>query len=171
MSEEKEDRRGCGPGEGTVETETGGRIGNPPHEVTQEKRERVRLLAKIGSAESVAEAMGFSVKTLDRHYAEDYKAGRKEAVHGVKSKLLTQALGGSVNAMWKYLQLMGEVKRQPMVVTGPNGGPVQTVDLSRLSDKQLEDYGRLAAIAAGLDPDAIIVEHIEDGPPLPVDPA
>jgi hypothetical protein len=41
-------------------------------------------------------------------------------------------------------------------MSGPNGRPIETVDLSRLSPKQLEEYGRLAAIAEGLDPEGVV---------------
>jgi hypothetical protein len=161
---EKADQRGCPPGAGTIEPEHGGQIGNPPHEVTEEMRAQVRLLAKVSDQEVIAATLKISPNTLRRHYHDDYLAGRREAIQGVKSKLLTQALGGSVNAAWKYLQLMGEVKRQPIAVTGPDGGPVQTVDvdLTRLSGQQLKDYGRLAALAEGIDPDSILFEIVDD---------
>jgi hypothetical protein len=132
------------------------------HEVTDERRARVRELAKVGTQEEVAGEMGFSVDTLQRHYSEEYASGNRKAVLAVKTKLLGQAMGGSVNAMFRFLQLAGAVKRAPLEVTGPGGGPIPTVDLKRLTREQLEQYGRLAAIAEGLDPDAIIVEHLGD---------
>lgn len=38
--------------------------------------------------------------------------------------------------------------------TGKNGRPIETVDLSKLNDEQLEAYGRLCMIVEGLDPGA-----------------
>lgn len=181
MSEkaQKRDMRGCPKGAGTVEAQPNpkagpdaapGRIGNPPHEVTDEMLDKVRLLAKVcDSYEAVAvtlrsEGVQISAATIQRHYHAEYMEGRRTAINGLRSKLMTAAMGGSVNAIWKALCLLGEVKRQPIEVTGPGGGPVQTVDLTRLSDKQLEEYGRLAAIAEGIDPDSIFIENIEPDP-------
>lgn len=168
MEPEKKRGRGCPPGAGTIESqpligygpERMGLIGNPPHEVTQENRDKIRLLAKIGSRETVAEAMGFSRWTLTKYYDEDFKAGEREAVNAVKTKVLSQALEGNMNAAKTFLQMKGELKRHT-VVSAPDGGPVQIVDLTRLNEKQLEQYGRLSAIAAGLDPDGIIIEPLD----------
>lgn len=38
---------------------------------------------------------------------------------------------------------------------GANGGPIEHIDLSRLTEEELNAYGRLAARVSGLDPDAI----------------
>lgn len=46
-------------------------------------------------------------------------------------------------------------------LTGRNGGPIETVDLSRLSQEQLEQYGRLAAIAEGEDPELVTATPIQ----------
>jgi hypothetical protein len=135
-----------------------GKPGRPPHQPTPQSRSRVRRLAKVGSQEQVARKMGFSVETLVRYYADEWQDAQTGAIIAVKTKLLGQALRGSVNAQFKYLQLMGQVRPQSVELTGPNGGPIQHVDLSRLSPEELEEYGRLAAIAEGIDPDSILIE-------------
>lgn len=38
-------------------------------------------------------------------------------------------------------------------MTGKEGGPIEVIDLSSLSDEQLEDYGRLCAAAEAHDPE------------------
>lgn len=46
-------------------------------------------------------------------------------------------------------------------LTGRNGGPIEIVDLTRLSAEQLEQYGRLAAIAEGEDPELVTATPIQ----------
>lgn len=131
--------------------------GRPPHQPTPESRARVRRLAKVASQEQIARKMGFSVETLVRHYGDEWQDAQLGAILAVKTKLLSQALRGSVNAQFKFLQMMGAV-RQSVELTGPGGGPIQHVDLTRLSREELAEYGRLAAIAEGIDPDSILIE-------------
>lgn len=135
--------------------------GRPPHEPTPELRLQIKTLARLVGLEGIAEHVGLSVETINKYYRTEFEEGRSEAIIGVKGKLLTQAMAGNVNAIWKYLHMQGEIKPQRVEHTGRDGGPIQHVDLSRLSAEQLELYGRLAAIAEGLDPDAIIVERID----------
>lgn len=143
------------------------------HEVTDAKRARVRELSKIGTQEEVADRMGFSVDTLQRHYIKEWREGHSESTMAIKARLLQAAMGingapGSVNAMWKFLTLMGAIPRQSLALTGPGGGPIEAVDLTKLTAEQLTEYGRLAAIAQGLDPDGIVFE-LTDAPARPAE--
>jgi hypothetical protein len=106
MEPEKTDRRGCPKGLGVVAV-SNGLIGNPAHEVTPEKRAQVRTLAKVCSQELVAQAMGFSVDTLQRYYLEDFNAGKQQAIQAVGAKLLQRALDGHTAEMIFYLKTQG----------------------------------------------------------------
>lgn len=129
------------------------------HQPTDESRARVRQLAKVKTSKtSIAKEMGIGPTAFARHYTEDWEQGRGEAESAVLAKLLAQGLAGNANAGFKYLTLMGMVAPKRVEVTGKDGGPVEHVDLSRLTAEQLEQYGRLAATAAGVDPDSILFE-------------
>lgn len=57
----------------------GGAIGNPPHEVTDEKRRQVRELAALQiSQQEIGDVMGFSVDTIIKYYSADFHEGRAE---------------------------------------------------------------------------------------------
>lgn len=165
-------KRGTPPGKGTVVTPNGGRIGNPPFEPTEDQRQKVRTLAKafpVHGEHMIARLAGFSRGTLRTHFAEDMEHGRAEMLAGVASQMISRALDeerldaegrkiarGNLDAQKFILARMGgwttkvDVGDQAAL---PFGG---RVDLSRLTDEQLEDYGRLAAIAEGLDPEDLL---------------
>lgn len=159
---------GTPPGQGTVTPAHGGRIGNPGHEVTEERRAKIRTLAKTmrhevpAAKEWIAAQAGISVATLDRYYREDLVAGRAEVVASMGATLIGVALGTITNISRERLDAIKFALPRiggwssKVEMTGPNDGPVEYVDLSRLSSEQLEEYGRLAAIAEGLDPEEVI---------------
>jgi hypothetical protein len=145
-----------------------GRFGNQPFVPSDEQRAKVRTLAKTMKAEQpaakewIAAQMGFSVSTLDRHFAEDLIAGRAEVVASLGATLIGVAMGTiteisreRLDAIKYALARIGGWSSK-LEMSGPNGRPIETVDLSRLSPKQLEEYGRLAAIAEGLDPEGVV---------------
>lgn len=118
---------------------------------------QVRELATERPRESVARKLGISLTTLKTHYEADYVLGQDEGEATLMAKLFNQGKAGNANAAWKWMARKGLTvpERQPGDVPGRKIGQI---DLSRLNDDQLEQYGRLAAIAEGLDPDAIIIE-------------
>lgn len=145
-----------------------GHFGNVPFEPTDEQRQKVRTLAKTMRHEMqmprkwIAAQMGFSVATLDRHFEEDMIAGRAEVVASLGATLIGVALGTikdisreRLDAIKFALPRIGGWSTK-IEMSGPNGRPIEAVDLSRLSAEQLEEYGRLAAIAEGLDPEEIV---------------
>jgi hypothetical protein len=129
------------------------------HEPTEETRALVRELAKERSQRRTAKALSIGVAEFMQHYADDWEVGREEAKEGLLGKLLAQGLAGNANAAVKYMHMTGMVPPQRVEHVGKDGGPIEHVDLSLLNDDQLRDYGRLSAIAAGLDPDVIIFEQ------------
>jgi hypothetical protein len=143
-----DDARGAPAGAGVILPEHGGRIGNPPHVPTEEQRRKVRALAQTMKAELpvsrrwIARNMGFSVATLDRHYADDMEQGRAEVVASLGAKLIGIAMGTTqvqskeqLDAIKFALARIGGWSTK-LEVTGQNGGPVQhaTFDLSKLDE-------------------------------------
>ena len=168
---------GTPPGKATTPQPHGGAIGNPAFQPTDAQRQTVRTLAKafpVHGEHLIARMAGFSRDTLRKYFAEDMEQGRAEMLAGVASQLISRALDedkvgpdgkkiarGNLDAQKFILARMGgwttkvDVGEQAKL---PYGG---SVDLSRLSDEQLAEYGRLAAIAEGLDPEGLIGESDE----------
>lgn len=118
----------------------------------------VRALAEKRSRESTARKLGISLAVLKAHYDADYQTGQDEAEEEVMAKLLAQGKAGNANASWKWMARKGLTAPAQSDNPGGDKRNLGTIDLSRLNDRQLEEYGRLAAIAEGIDPDAIIIE-------------
>lgn len=120
------------------------------------------------TAEECAALFDCSVDTLDRRLKEEGYAGFAEfykihATHGKTSLRRLQwksAQNGNVAMqIWLGKQMLGQ--RDKSELTGRDGGPIEHVDLSNLTEQELTAYGRLAAKAAGLDPEAVIGEADE----------
>lgn len=160
-----DDARGAPPGAGVYEPPHGGRIGNPPFVPTEEQRAKVRTYAKTFPAHGehfIARLMGFSRDTLRRHFADDIELGRAEMLAAVGSQMINRAMNadsetakGDIDAQKFILARLGGWTTK-VEMTGRGGRPIEHVDLSRLSAEQLEEYGRLAAIAEGLDPEEVM---------------
>ncbi len=121
-----------------------GQKGQAPFEPTEDMRTKVRSLAKqFGESgeRRIALVLGISRATLRKYFTDDLDLGRAELVQQVAQKFILATIGG-----WS----------KTVEVTGKGGGPVRTVDLSRLTPEQLDAYGRLAAAAEGLDPDDVV---------------
>ena len=160
-----DDARGTPPGAGTVVMEHGGRIGNPPFVPTEEQCQKVRTYAKTFPPHGehlIARLMGFSRDTLRRHFEEDMELGRAEMLAAIGSQMINRAMNadsetakGDIDAQKFILARLGGWTTK-VEMTGRGGRPIEHVDLSRLSAEQLEEYGRLAAIAEGLDPEEVM---------------
>lgn len=153
----EDDRRGAPPGH----------RGNVPFIPTDDQRAKVRAHAKvfpIHAEHYIAALIGVSVSTLRRHFADDLLLGRAEMLASVGAQVVNRAMDaeaktvkGDLDAQkfilarlggWTTKVEMGDKARQPFGGDAP--------DLSRLSDADLAEYGRLAAIAEGLDPDDVL---------------
>jgi hypothetical protein len=134
---------GCPPGQGQIVPEHGGRIGNPPFEPTDQQRSDVRTWAKIASHETIAAMLGITTRTLAKYFPDELAEGKFEAVAAVGGKLLAKALKGDTASMIFYLKTQGKWSTR-IEHTGPDGGPIQTVDISSALDGMSE--AQLAAI-------------------------
>lgn len=143
-----------------------GRFGNPPFVPTDEQRQKVRTYAKtfpVHGEHYIARLIGVSRDTLRRHFADDLELGRAEMLASVGSQVINRALNaesetakGDLDAQKFILARLGGWTTKVEVgekASRPFGG---SVDLSRLTDEQLAEYGRLAALAEGLDPDDVV---------------
>lgn len=143
-----------------------GRFGNPPFVPTDEQRQKVRTYAKtfpVHGEHYIARLIGVSRDTLRRHFADDLELGRAEMLASVGSQVINRALNaesetakGDLDAQKFILARLGGWTTKVEVgdkAARPFGG---SVDLSRLNDEQLAEYGRLAALAEGLDPDDVV---------------
>jgi hypothetical protein len=169
---EAPERRGTPPGAGIVAPAHGGRIGNPPFVPTEDQRRQVRALAQVfppAAQRYIAVKMGISETTLKKHFRDDLDIGRADMLATVGAQFINAAIDannplskGDRDAQ-KFILARLAGWSNKVELSGKDGGPVETVDLSRLSDKELAEYGRISAIAAGLDPDVIVAIPIADG--------
>lgn len=154
-----------------------GKFGNPPFVPTEEQRQQAKTLSQVFPRHAehfIAAKMGISRSTLERHFRDDMTLGRAEMLASVGAQLIQLAIRGkdAVNTDGKLLA-PGDLDAMKFILarlggwttkvemTGKDGGPIESVDLSRLSKKDLEEYGRLAALAEGLDPEEV-VGHTDD---------
>lgn len=151
-----------------------GRFGNAPFVKTEEMSAKVRSMAKTMKGETgpgqawIANLCGISVDTLQRHFAEELTGGRAEIVASVGATFIGFVLGtikdipkDRLDAMKFFLSRMGTWSGK-IELTGENGRPIETVDLSGMTPAALREYGRQCAIQAGLDPDVAVGPPLED---------
>lgn len=148
-----------------------GRFGQPAFVPTDEQRQKVRTYAKTFPPHAnhyIARLIGCSRSTLERHFADDLELGRAEMLASVGSQMINRALNadaetvkGDLDAQKFILARLGGWTTK-VEMTGKDGRPMETVDLSNMSPAQLREYGRAAAVAAGLDPDEAVGPSLLD---------
>ncbi|MEJ7831318.1 MAG: hypothetical protein WKF79_00245 [Nocardioides sp.] len=146
-----------------------GRFGNVPFVPTEEQRREVRTYAKtfpVHGEHHIATLIGVSRDTLRRHFKDDLDLGRAQMLAGIGAQVITRAMDagaatakGDLDAQKFILARLGGWSTK-VEMTGKGGGALETVDLSGMTPAALREYGRQAAIAAGVDPDEAV------GPPL-----
>lgn len=172
----KDDRRGTPAGQGTVTPPHGGRIGNPPFVPTDEMRERVKALAKTfpeNSNHYIAVMLGIHRETLTKHFRHELDMGRAEMIAAIGAQVINRAMNADALGPDNKPLAKGDFDAQRFVlaklvwsnkveVTGKDGGPIETLDLSGLTPAALREYGRQAAIARGEDPDLTVGPALSD---------
>lgn len=158
-------RRGTPKGKAALEQPHGGRIGNPPFQPTEEQRELVRTYAKtfpVHAEENIATLLGIHRSTLRLHFGADIKLARAQMLASVGAQMINRAMDainqtvkGDIEAQKFVLARLGGWTTK-VELTGRDGAPVETIDLSGMSAEALREYGRNAAIAEGLDPDEVV---------------
>ena len=114
----------------TAEKNKGGR---PPHQPTDETIAQVRALIVAGiNQPEIARIIGISEPTLVKHYAEELAVGLDKTIANVANTLVQKALNGDTASIIFFLKVRGKKYgwSERLEVTGQDGGPVQTEDVS-----------------------------------------
>ena len=126
-----------------VGNRTGRRGHNPSHAPTEANCKQVEALASYGvPQEDIAKVIGISAPTLRIHYAEILATAAIKANSMVAQSLFQKATRGegpaSVTASIFWLKTRARWRERDIhEITGPDGGPIQTIDLTGLSDAEL----------------------------------
>lgn len=156
-----------------------GKFGNPAFVPTDAQRTQARTLAQtfpMHGEHFIAAKMGISRDTLRRHFADDMTIGRADMLASVGAQMINRALDAEkVDTNGKPIA-KGDIEAQKFVLARLGGWTTKVqlgdkaaapfsapqVDLTRLSEDDLEEYGRLSAIAEGLDPDEVVGGGADD---------
>ena len=113
------------------------------HQPTDASRKQVEALASFGVPRNeIAMVVGICGTTLAKHYGETLETAATKANSLIAQSLFNRAVKGEGSAatsaaiFWLKARA-GWREKDVHEITGPKGGPVQIVDVSRLSDAQL----------------------------------
>lgn len=163
-------------GQGIVRPAHGGQIGNPPYVRDEALAQRVKVESKLfppAGERLLARRLGITQHILRVYYAPELETGRAELMATLAAQEIALAMDASAAhpkngqaavakgdpsaRRWLLTKMGGWVSTNKVEVSGPEGGPIEhrNVDLTKFNAKDLADYGRLAAIASGIDPNTI----------------
>lgn len=105
--------------------------GRPEYVPTDEARERVQVLRAQGmSKESIAEAMDIHVETLTKHFSVEMDSAVAKKTAEVMMARYRSAIGGSVPAQNKFLELAGAIPPKPKKpIKAPTRGKKEQADI------------------------------------------
>ena len=113
------------------------------HQPTDASRKQIEALASFGVPRGeIAKVAGICVATLAKHYGDTLDIAATKANSLVAQSLFNRAVKGdgaaatSAAIFWLKVRA-GWREKAVHEVTGLNGGPIQMVDVSGLSDAQL----------------------------------
>jgi DNA-binding CsgD family transcriptional regulator len=88
--------------------------GRPAYVPTDEDREKVQILRAQGmSKEAIAEALGIHYQTLGVHFSMDLEVAVAKKTAEVMLARYRSAMGGSVPAQNKFLEMAGAIPPKP----------------------------------------------------------
>jgi len=126
-------------------------MGRPARELTDDERAQVEALAAYLTQDQIADYLGITRPTLAAIFGRDedvslrYKRGKAKAIGDVANGLLKKAREGDNASMFFYLKTQaGWRETNAVEMSGPNGGPIESKDVSALDAIN----SRLARIAA-----------------------
>lgn len=131
------------------------RGGNPPFVVRDGEREQVKEWARFLTSRQIGLLLRgtdepVSKDTICRHFGPELEWGRAHAILQAGGKLMDAVAAGDRQAIMFYLRTQGDpgqfVERREL--TGPGGGPIQTLDVSVLADLDLEELEALERTAS-----------------------
>ena len=113
------------------------------HQPTDASRKQIEALASFGVPRGeIAKVAGICVATLAKHYGDTLDIAATKANSLVAQSLFNRAVKGdgaaatSAAIFWLKVRA-GWREKAVHEVTGPNGGPIQMVDVTGLSDAEL----------------------------------
>lgn len=121
------------------------------HNPTNETRSQVKAMAAFGiRQEDIAAYLGITDKTLRVHYREELDKGAIEATVKVAESLFRQATkeGNTAAAIFWMKSRAGWSEKQ---IIQHQAGAQTDVDLSKLSNKELQTWRKLLAKASPAD--------------------
>jgi hypothetical protein len=140
-SAEKKTKGGARPG-----------AGRPAFVPTDSERKQVEALSGYGlTVEMIRHLVrdGIALETLLTHFRAELDAGKAKANAQVGKRLFQKVMEGDTTAMiWWTKTQMRWSETQKLEVTGKDGGPMQTVDLSKLSTDTLLELSKAMQDAA-----------------------
>lgn len=107
--------------------------GRPPHEPTAQSRKTVESMTGFGIPQNdIGLVVGVSKVTLEKHYRAELDTGAIKANSTVAGSLYKQATSGNnvTAAIWWTKARMGWSETHKHA--GPDGGPVQVEDTTKL---------------------------------------
>ena len=120
-------------------------MGRSSISLTPEQVAEVETLAAVQTSEQIADYLGIGRRTFydlmarDETIAARYKRGRAKAIGAIAQSLITKARSGNIAAMIFFLKTQAGWRETAQVeLTGNQGGPLQTLDVSGLSTTTLE---------------------------------
>lgn len=171
-AKKKPTRRGTPKGKAAIKQPHGGAIGQPAFVPTDQQREQVKNYARVFPVHGehlIARLMGISRTTLRKYFGDDLELGRAQMLASVGGQMINRAMNAEARDGEGNLLAKGDMEAQKFVLARLGGWTTKVdvgeqastpfggrVDLSRLSEKDLQEYGRLAAIAEGLDPEEVV---------------
>lgn len=108
---------------------------------TQADREFVDRAVMAGSQiKDIAAALNIHDDTLRKHYRYEIATARERLKGDAVRVLMDSLTDGSLDAA-KYVlsRVAGWSERQAVELTGKDGGPIQAIDLTKLSDAALAE--------------------------------
>ena len=131
--------------------------GRPAFVPTDAERKQVEALSGYGlTVEMIRHLVRSSIalETLLLHFRAELDAGKAKANAQVGKRLFQKVMDGDTTAMiWWTKTQMRWSETQKVEITGAHGGPVQTVDYSKLSTDLLLELSKAITDAAPEDHD------------------
>src|SRR5882724_5562243 len=145
--------------------------GRPPFEPTTAQRQMVEAMAGCGIPETdIAAVVGIAAKTLRKHFRAELATGHIKANAKVAGNLYRIATGNgreAVTAAIFWLKVRAQWKETSVHQhTGADGGPIEHIDVSALSDDDLDRLEDIINRAIGDSP-ARDADSGASRPPIP----
>lgn len=132
--------------------------GRPPFVPTDADRKLVRKLSGLGLPHNqirmLVRGKGIGLDTLVEHFRVELEEGKADTGWKIANALFNKAMKGDTTAMiWWTKTQMRWSETQKVEVTGKDGGPMQMVDLTKLSTDTLLELSKAMQDAAPEDHD------------------